>query len=225
MRKNAGTGAAAHRKTVVLIALAILMFTGYPGGTRLSCRAEDGGTEADRTEDFRCREDRAACVLLQMAMAGEFHLFDHEDMLYLRVCSASLSRLCAITQEDIRHYQEEFDQEEEDVTDAWYRAISDCLWADILYRQDCGRHIRDSERVLLLFLDPASEEGSGDQIRQIRERIGEDTITLIAEEVGVSPEYVSWLIEMKTETEEAETDPETDPEMEPETASGTEPGP
>ena len=65
-------------------------------GTGRPCEAEDG----KKVQAFRCEEDRSACVLLQMAVAGEFDHFDPGDALYLRVYSAVFLQLRDITADD-----------------------------------------------------------------------------------------------------------------------------
>ena len=141
-----------------------------------------------------CTEGRAACCLLQLIMAGELDGFAADDMLNLRIYSALLPQLALIGEGDLTHYAGEFDEAYETVELKWYEAMADCLYADILYRQATETSLDDADLVMLLFLKtPDADEVR--EIEEIRERITQETIGVIAEAEQVPPDFVAWLTE------------------------------
>lgn len=136
-----------------------------------------------------------------MVMRGDFASFDAEDVLHQRIYSAVLVKMKAVTEEDLRHYCAEFGRGEDSVREQYDLALSNCLLAEILYKQTCGEEISDAERVLLLFLetpgenpDTSSAETAESEREVIRDRITEETISRIALETGLGEGYVKRLI-------------------------------
>lgn len=115
-----------------------------------------------------CCEDRTGCEVLQMVMMGSFAALQPTDSLTVRVMSAALPALCDVTDADFSHFCEEFSVDEGTVRRLYYVAMANCLWADMLISSDAGGAAGAARRVLLLFLDPDSEENAEEQMEIIR---------------------------------------------------------
>ena len=188
------------RLRVLIAAVCMVMFLfGSVSGPAAVCRADaDAGADP---AGIRCEDGNENCLLLQMVMRGDFASFDAEDVLHQRIYSALLVKMKAVTEEDLRHYCAEFGRGEDSVREQYDLALSNCLLAEILYKQTCGEEISDAERVLLLFLeapgenpDTSSAETAESEREVIRDRITEETISRIASETGLGEGYVKRLI-------------------------------
>ena len=159
-------------------------------------------TSWDASREVSCADDQSSCCLLQVIMAGTFDHFDPDDMLNLRIFSAALSQVKDITPEDLEHFVGEFSVDPEEIENAYCRAFAACLYADILYRQSAAQPLTDAEQVLLLFLEPSdfsdpldpSDEEKEAQKEEIRSRITDEMIALLAEKADVPEELVRRLI-------------------------------
>lgn len=142
-----------------------------------------------------CCDDRAGCQILQMVMMGSFVGFDPDDSLSVRVLSAALPRLCAITQEDIAHFIDEFDVPEEVIRRFHYIALGHGLWADIIASPTLDdARATDARRVLLVFLNPASEKNGLEQMALIRLGITDELIETLAQAAALPVGFVEYLI-------------------------------
>ena len=212
--------ASAGKKMILFAAAVLLLLWPVITCAAISGQAAETAALEEHTEHItgegaedltlHCKEGSAACVMLQMAAHDQFTPPDPDDLLSLRVESTSLQRLKMITPEDILHYSREFDADNDRITKAWYSALANCLWADILYRSSCSLPVSNSMRVLLLFLDPASEEEADEQIRQIRERTDEETCRLIADDAEVPADFVNWLM-TRTDDDRSSAAPDREP--------------
>lgn len=138
-----------------------------------------------------CREDDSGCQILQMVMRGSFDFFDPADLLSGRVLSAALDSLCVVDDEDFAHFVDMFGVEEAVIRRYYYIALANCLWADIVTGSD---PVSNEEHVLLLFLDPSTEENAQTQMDTIRSRMSDDSIDALAQAVGVPSDFVYYLI-------------------------------
>lgn len=143
---------------------------------------------------YGCREDRAECLLLQMALAGGFDAYDPDDDLNQRVLACVYPRLCAVSDEDIRHCAAEQERAEAEVRLALYRALRNALWADLVCDRAPGGRMDGAGRILLLFIDPTSQEDADYQMAQIRRNMTEAALEALAESANTSPAFVEWLI-------------------------------
>ena len=148
------------RLRALIAAVCMVMFLfGSVSGPAAVCRADaDAGADP---AGIRCEDGNENCLLLQMVMRGDFASFDAEDVLHQRIYSAVLVKMKAVTEEDLRHYCAEFGRGEDSVREQYDLALSNCLLAEILYKQTCGEEISDAERVLLLFLEAPGENPDG----------------------------------------------------------------
>lgn len=186
------------RALIAAVCMVMFLFGRVPGPAAV-CRADaDAGADP---AGIRCEDGNENCLLLQMVMRGDFASFDAEDVLHQRIYSAVLVKMKAVTEEDLRHYCAEFGRGEDSVREQYDLALSNCLLAEILYKQTCGEEISDAERVLLLFLeasvenpDTSSAETAESEREVIRDRITEETISRIASETGLGEGYVKRLI-------------------------------
>lgn len=148
-----------------------------------------------RSDEARCSEDRAGCQLLRMVMTGSFDCIDPSDSLNLRVLSAALAQLCLVQEADVAHFAQEENADEQVLTTNYYIALANCLWADILVGGAEDEQTGAVRRVLLLFLNPESEENAWDQMYLIRSKLDDDLIHSMAEAAALPADFVSWLIE------------------------------
>ena len=186
------------RALITAVCMVMFLFGSVPGPAAV-CRADaDAGADP---AGISCEAGNENCLLLQMVMRGDFASFDAEDVLHQRIYSAVLVKMKAVTEEDLRHYCAEFGRGEDSVREQYDLALSNCLLAEILYKQTSGEEISDAERVLLLFLeareenpDTSSAETAESERVVIRDRITEETISRIASESGLEEAYVKRLI-------------------------------
>ena len=141
-----------------------------------------------------CCEDRAGCEVLQMVMMGSFAATQPADSLTTRVMSAALPALCDVTDADFSHFCEEFSVDEGTVRRLYYAAMSNCLWADIRLSPDVDGAAGAARRVLLLFLDPESEEGAEEQMAIIREGVDAALIERMSAETGLPEDFIAYLM-------------------------------
>lgn len=159
-----------------------------------SCASAEYWDEA-RSGEARCSEGRMGCQLLQMVMTGSFDCIDTKDNLNLRVLSAALAQLCLVEEADVAHFAQEEDVDKQILTTNYYIALANCLWADILVGGEEEEHTAAVRRVLLLFLNPDSEESAWDQMYLIRSKLDEELIGTMAGAAALPADFVSWLIE------------------------------
>ncbi len=189
------------RSLSALVSAVLLFFSPAFGIGSSNVKAdEEAQVPAAESAEFRCADANRNCILLQMIARGDFSVFDPGDVLHLRIYSAVLPMVKAVTEEDIRHYCEEFDKDRDTVSAQYSLALQSCLYSDILYRQTSGQTVTDAERVLLLFLEQTNDENGdvteqAEQARQqIRENITEETLNRISDETGLSDVFVRQLI-------------------------------
>lgn len=143
---------------------------------------------------FTCMDDSAECLLLQMAVAGSFDDFDPDDILMGRVLMAVYPKLCAVSEQDIRHCAEEQRVSESDIRQSLYRALRNALWAEMIYERVPNGRMDSAGRILLLFIDPATQADSDYQMEQIRQNMTPDVLQALAESAKTSLAFVEWLI-------------------------------
>ncbi len=153
----------------------------------------DGGKWSSGSEAI-CSEDRAGCVLLQMVMMGSFDAFDITDPLESRVYAAVYPRLAAAGRDDFRHFLNEFGEDEKTAAEAYYRVLKNCLLAYIITEGQPADQLDDVNRVLLLFLDPSSEEDAEEQMQVIRENMTDEVIEKLASGAGGNADFIRWLL-------------------------------
>ena len=144
---------------------------------------------------FVCCDDRGGCQVLQMVMTGSFDGFDISDSLSVRVFSAALTRLCAVSEEDVAHFIKEFGVDEAVARRNYNVALGHCLWADILtFPVLDDLRATDARRVLLLFLDPSSEPNGLEQMALIRASIDDALVNMLAEAASLPASFVEYLV-------------------------------
>ena len=148
----------------------------------------DGGHE------IGCAWNRPNCRLLQMAMTGSFDDYDPEDALTGRVYASVYPMLCKVSEEDVAHCAGEFGEDAGQIRACLYRALRSCLWAYILTEKLPSGRMTAAERVLLLFIDPSSQEDAEAQMAQIRSGMTDEVLQSIAREVGAPAAFVRWLV-------------------------------
>lgn len=148
----------------------------------------------DRERGIECTQNRPNCRLLQMAMTGSFETFDPQDALLGRVYASVYPQLCAVVEDDIAHFIQEFGEDESVVRDCLYQAMRNCLWANILTEKIPGGRMNAAERVLLLFIDPSSQEDAEVQMEKIRAALTGEALSALAAGVGAPEDFVRWLI-------------------------------
>ena len=141
-----------------------------------------------------CCEDRTGCEVLQMGMMGSFAALQPTDSLAVRVMSAALPALCDVTDADFSHFCEEFSVDEGTVRRLYYVAMANCLWADMRISPDVGGAAGAARRVLLLFLDPDSEENAEEQMEIIRAGMDETLIERMSAETGLPADFIAYLM-------------------------------
>lgn len=75
----------------------------------------------------------------------------------------------------------------------YYVAMANCLWADMLISSDAGGAAGAARRVLLLFLDPDSEENAEEQMEIIRAGMDETLIERMSAETGLPADFIAYL--------------------------------
>lgn len=168
-----------------LCAICLLMVL-LPLPARMATWAPDSGAD--------CRENRFNCGLLQAAMEGDFDACDPEDALAGRVLSSAYPLLCAVTEDDIDHFLEEFDEDRERVIDCLYTAMRNCLRARIRFEGTVGSASESIDRVLMLFIDPDSQENAAYQAEQIRANMTDEALERLAGGVNAPRAFIEWLI-------------------------------
>lgn len=148
----------------------------------------------DASHEIRCREHRLNCRLLQTVLMGSFAAFDPEDAVSGRILSAAFPQLCQITDDDIRHFSEEFSEDEAAVRAHRNEALANCLWADIVSDSAPAGHLSAAQRVLLLFLDPAGQPDAQRQMEVIRAAMTDAVRKRISDATGVPEDFILWLM-------------------------------
>lgn len=156
-----------------------------------------GFAETDWTaaREIRCADHRQNCRLLQTVMMGSYDALSTEDALSVRVFSAVLPMLSAVTEDDFAHFAAEFGEDEQTVLDRYREALANCLWADILLSRAADGQLTAAQRVLLLFLDPESQSDAEAQMAEIRANLTDEVLSRLADATGVPADFVRWLIE------------------------------
>lgn len=149
-----------------------------------------------------CCDDRPGCQVLQTVMMGGFADFDPEDSLNVRVLSAALPRLTAVTEDDFSHFSVNFAVDIDTVEELYFIALGNCLRSDMIVTPLCDNMDEQNARTVLgLFLDP-SGENAAEQMAAIRGNISEEVIMLLAENAAVPAGFVEYLLG-EPETEQA----------------------
>ena len=132
-------------------------------------------------------------MVLQMVMMGSFAELDTGDNLQKRVMAAALMPLKQISDGDIRHFCEEFGEDEAQVRELYFLAVGNCLWADILLNPAEGDE-KAARTVMLLFIDPESMLDADGQMEQIRSALDDEVIATIAGAGDVPEDFVRYLL-------------------------------
>lgn len=141
-----------------------------------------------------CCDGRTGCQLLQMVMMGTFADLNPHDGLETRVLSAVYPLLLEITEEEFAHFSDEFRVEPEVIRIAYYIALGNCLWADILTAANVEESAATARRILLLFLDPGNEKDARKQILTIRRALTPELIEQIADNAGLPKDFVEYVM-------------------------------
>lgn len=142
-----------------------------------------------------CCDDRPGCQVLQTVMMGSFAQFDPEDSLNVRVLSAALPRLAALTKDDFSHFCENFDVDREQLDELYFIALGNCLRSDIIVTPLTGDMDEQNARtVLKLFLVPPAGEYDVVQRKLIQENMTEEALCEIADNAGVPKQFVEYLL-------------------------------
>lgn len=151
---------------------------------------DDAGNRA-----VACRENKTSCLILQMTMMGGFDAIDTADNLSVRVMSAALSMLLAVTEADFAHFTEEFGAEIETVRGNYYIALGNCLLADIILSpaQDDAAAVQ-ARQVLKLFLEHSGAPSKREQMAIIRSGMTDDLVATLATAAGVPADFVEYLV-------------------------------
>ena len=144
-----------------------------------------------------CCENRLGCQVLQMVMMGSFDSINPDNKLSIRVLSAAYPKLKSVSQDDISHFMEEFDVDEQVLRTDYYIALACCLWADILMGEAEDPQEEEARQVLLPFLDPAADETNGQQIEMIRAIVNEEIYAEFSQRTGLKEDFLRYLIESK----------------------------
>ena len=174
-------------RRILALILCLILIQALPGYAR------EGYWETGAATDVSCPGDRDGCMLLQMVMMGSFSQLNTEDNLHKRIMSAALSPLREVTDADIRHFAEEFGEDEMLVRELYFTALSNCLWADILMNPSEGDE-KAARTVMLLFIDPDSVLDGEAQMDHIRGELDDGVIQIIAEAGDMPVEYVRYLL-------------------------------
>ncbi len=174
-------------RRVLLILLALLLF--------LAPAAQGEGYWTQLPSELpECREDRPGCFLLQMAMTGTFAALDVEDSISVRVFSAVLPQLCALTEEDLSHFAASFGVDMERLRRVYHIALGNCLLAEIRQGGDLTPDEASALRVLQLFLYPEGEKDPDTQKAIIRAQMNDDILTTLANSAALPRDFIDYLI-------------------------------
>ena len=174
------------KKKICMLAMALAILFALP-----AC-AEYWTEEAQHT--VYCQEGHPGCEVLQMVMMGSFGEFDGSDMLSIRVMSAALAQLSAVSEENMAHFHSYFEVEESVLRENYYRALGNCLLADILLDPGQAGQEEQVRRILRLFLDPDSQWDAQLQMDVIRKQADPALIELMAKAVGLPQEFIAHVI-------------------------------
>lgn len=141
-----------------------------------------------------CCHDRPGCQVLQTVMLGSFARFDPGDSLNVRVLSAALPRLTAVTEDDFAHFSASFGVETDVIKELYFIALANCLRSDIIVTPIADSIEEQNARtVLSLFLNP--EKPDAEILMQaISESFTEEDAQTLSRHAGVSPEFIQYLI-------------------------------
>lgn len=143
-----------------------------------------------------CCENRPGCHVLQTVMTGSFAQMDAENSLSVRVLSAALPRLAAVTEDDFRHFSEYFGVDIEVITYYYNIALANCLWADMIITPIADDIDEQNARTVLhLFIDPISENAN-EQMQAIRENCTPQMAQLLADSAHVPVGFVEYLLDL-----------------------------
>ena len=183
---------------------AAIRVSAMEGSSYEKSMAEDPLSGYPMTEyPMTCPENRPGCLLLQSVMSGTFDRFDSSDPLCIRVYSAIYPDLCDLSQSDFVHFCEAFGEDPDLVRTRYYQALADCLHAWILSETASENTPEAAEKVLLLFLDPASAEDAEEQMELIQAGLNDGVISLIAAETGAPEDMIRWLMEPASDVSDA----------------------
>ncbi len=145
-------------------------------------------------DTISCREQKKACEVLQMIMAGQFDEWDPQDSLTVRVFAAACQSLCEVGEADFTHYLEEFGGDEAAVREKYFRTLSHCICAGFLMETAGSKKEEAARKVLLLFMDSSGEESVENEKTQIREQMTEETASSLSDLTGAPLDWVLWLL-------------------------------
>ena len=151
---------------------------------------------ASRT--LSCGENLPGCLLLQSVMTGSLGAFDSEDALVRRVYSAMYPQMCAVTEDDLAHFCEEFDEKKQPIQSLYYKALANCLYAMFLVETAPDEDTANAWRVLKLFLDPSREPDGEEQLRRILDLLDDASIRLLAQAAGTGEDFIRWLADQSS---------------------------
>lgn len=143
---------------------------------------------------LHCEQEHPGCEVLQMVMTGSFGRVDEGDKLSIRVMSAALAQLSAVSETDFEHFMSYADVDADVLRENYYIALGNCLLADILL--DPGQEGQEEQvrRVLRLFLNPSAEWNAQLQMDVIRKQADQELIELMARTVALPPEFIAYVI-------------------------------
>lgn len=173
-------------RRVMLIAMLLIL---------LSSAALGEYWDEDWLRPVVCCEERLGCQVLQMVMMGSFDSIDPDNRLSIRVLSAAYPKLKGVSQDDLAHFMEEFDVDEQMLRKDYYIALACCLWADILMGEAEDAQEEEARQVLLPFLDPTADETNGQQNEMIRAIINEEIYVEFSQRTGLEADFIRYLIE------------------------------
>lgn len=149
--------------------------------------------DTDEQRMVVCCDDRPGCQVLQTVMMGSFADFDPEDRLNLRVFSAVLPRLTAVTEDDFTHFSKYFSVEKEVIKELYFIALANCLRSDLMVTPLADDMNQQNARtVLSLFLNPTGENAQ-QQIDAIVLNLTEEDIEVISKYASVPVDFVRYL--------------------------------
>lgn len=169
-------------------ALAALLVFLFAGGAKAEYWTED------TTHEVYCRAKHPGCEVLQMVMMGSFGGVDTSNMLNVRVMSAALAQLSAVTEADIEHFCASFGVEEAVLRTNYHIALGHCLLADIILDPGSDGAEAQVRRILKLFLDPQAEWNAQLQMDIIRKQSDEALIDMMAQTVALPEAFIRYVI-------------------------------
>jgi len=143
---------------------------------------------ADR--EIHCRESLSGCQMLQMVMMGMFDLPEPREAVTERVLAAAWSRLMEVTEGDIAHFSDEFEEDVDTARARWYDAIACCLRAYI--HQDVRQ--TPQRKVLALFLDGSETPEARKAREEIRREMTAPVLSSIADDINAPVAFVQWIL-------------------------------